>query len=348
MSEQLPAEHTPEQNKEKKSGNLVAWLSMLLNLLLAASIALVLYWVWPQWSGLQQRQQQLTEQQQLSQSAAQQQQQEFSQSLEQQLAGLKTELAETSALLQQQQMQLQALQQDQQKQLSSSTAWALWQSQQLVQLAGQKIWLEQDIPAALRVLVGAEEQLSQQQDPAFVPLRQAMLSDIQALQQLQLPPISSIQLDLAQLRQLVQNLPLRQSEPVLQQVADTASAQDWQGRFWQQWGTFWGSLVQVRPTAPEDLAVLSAEQQLSLRNTLTQQLLLAELAAVKYQNGPYQSALQQAMDSLQRYFRPADPQVRQSADRLAKLSTLNVMLPAPSRLQSSEVLKELKVTEKGL
>ena len=86
MSEQLPAEHTPEQNTEKKSGNLVAWLSMLLNLLLAASIALVLYWVWPQWSGLQQRQQQLTEQQQLSQSAAQQQQQEFSQSLEQQLA----------------------------------------------------------------------------------------------------------------------------------------------------------------------------------------------------------------------------------------------------------------------
>ncbi len=52
----------------------------------------------------------------------------------------------------------------------------------------------------------------------------------------------------------------------------------------------------------EDLSVLSAGEQLSLRNTLQQQLLLAELAAMKYQNELYQAALQQAMDTLQRYF----------------------------------------------
>ncbi|WP_337881616.1 uroporphyrinogen-III C-methyltransferase [Rheinheimera sp.] len=348
MSEPLQAEHTPEKTTEKKAGNLVAWLSMVLNLLLAGVVSAALYWLWPQWSGLQQRQQQLSEQQQQSQSTVQQQQQAFSQKLEQQLASLQTQLSQASVQLQQQQEQLRALQQDQQKQLSSSTAWLVWQSQQLVQLAGQKIWLEQDIPAAVRLLTGAEQQLSTVQDPAFVPLRQALVADIRALQQQPLPQLSSIQLELTQLRQQILSLPLRQSEYALQQATEQVQAQDWQGRFWQQWDLFWATLVQVRPTAPEDVAVLSAEQQLSLRNTLTQQLLLAELAALKYQNEPYQSALQQAMDTLQRYFRAADPLVQQSAERLTHLSGLSVLLPVPARLHSAEVLKELELTEQRL
>ena len=58
-----------------KTGRTVAWFSLVLNLILVAALAAVVWWLWPQWQGMQQ---------QLSQS------QRSAQQLEQQLAGMHT------------------------------------------------------------------------------------------------------------------------------------------------------------------------------------------------------------------------------------------------------------------
>ena len=157
-----------------------------------------------------------------------------------------------------------------------------------------------------------------------------------------LPDVAKIQLALTSLRKVVNDLPLRQSQRELDETpVVAATSADWQSTLLQHWNSFWSSLVHVRPTQPEDLSVLSAGQQLSLRNTLQQQLLLAELAAMKYQPELYQAALQQAMDTLQRYFAAVDPKVSAASEQLVQLAALPVAFPAPGALQSSAVLDQV-------
>lgn len=325
-----------------KTGRAVAWFSVLLNLILVVALAAVTWWLWPQWTAVQQQQQVLQQLQQQQAEQGQQQYQQLTTQVQQQLALVVDQQKQQGALDQQQQQALLQLQLESKKQLSNGRTWQLWQIQQLLQLAGQKIWLEQDMPAALRLLQGAEQQLALLQDSSMQPLRQAIQADLAELQKNTLPDVAKIQLGLTSLRKAVFDLPLRQSERELDDAEPVAvTSSDWQTTLLQHWNSFWSSLVHVRPTQPEDLSVLSAGEQLSLRNTLQQQLLLAELAAMKYQPELYQAALQQAMDTLQRYFAAVDPKVSAASEQLVQLAALPVAFPAPAALQSSAVLDQV-------
>lgn len=335
-----PIKHVPVPSA--KTGRAVAWFSLVLNLILVAVIAAAIWWLWPQWTALQQQQQVLQQQQLQQTEQGKQQHQQLTDQLQQQLALVVDQQKQQGALSQQQQQALLQLQLESKKQLSNGRTWQLWQIQQLLQLAGQKIWLEQDMPAALRLLQGAEQQLALLQDSSMQPLRQAIQTDLAELQKNTLPDVAKIQLGLTSLRKAVFDLPLRQSERELDDAAPVAAtSSDWQTTLLQHWNSFWSSLVHVRPTQPEDLSVLSAGEQLSLRNSLQQQLLLAELAAMKYQSELYQAALQQAMDTLQRYFAAVDPKVKAASEQIVQLAALPVAFPAPAALQSSAVLDQV-------
>lgn len=328
--------------KPAKTGRSVAWFSLLLNLVLVASVAAAVWWLWPQWTALQQQQQAMQQRQLQQTEQGKQQLQQLTDQVQQQLALVTDQQKQQSLADQQQQQALVQLQLESKKQLSNGRTWQLWQLQQLLQLAGQKIWLEQDMSAALRLLQGAEQQLALLQDTSMQPLRQAIQTDLAELQKNKLPDLAKIQLGLTALRKTVNALPLRQSERELDGVEPVAAVNSgWQSELLRHWNSFWSSLVHVRPTQPEDLSVLSAGQQLSLRNTLQQQLLLAELAAMKYQPELYQAALQQAMDTLQRYFAAADPQVGSVSEQLVQLASLPVVFPAPAALQSTAVLEQV-------
>ncbi len=324
-----------------KTGRTVAWFSLVLNLILVAAIAAAIWWLWPQWTALQQQQQVLQQQQLQQTEQGKQQYQQLTDQLQQQLALVADQQKQQAALGDQQQQALLQLQLESKKQLSNGRTWQLWQIQQLLQLAGQKIWLEQDMAAALRLLQGAEQQLALLQDSSMQPLRLAIQADLAELQKNALPDVAKIQLGLTSLRNAVNELPLRQSERELVDSAPATASSDWQSTLLQHWNSFWSSLVHVRPTQPEDLSVLSAGEQLSLRNTLQQQLLLAELAAMKYQSELYQAALQQAMDTLQRYFSAMDPKVSAASEQLVQLAGLSVAFPAPAALQSRAVLDQV-------
>jgi uroporphyrin-3 C-methyltransferase len=135
-------------------------------------------------------------------------------------------------------------------------------------------------------------------------------------------------------------LPLRQSERPMDNGSEeeiTEDSADWQANLALYWRNFWRGLVQVRASLPEDGVSLTAEQQISVRNTLTQQLLLAELAAMQHNQAVYAAAIQQSADSLQRYFAATEPAVQQMADELVALAALQVSLPLLAPLKSPAV-----------
>ncbi|CAM3922219.1 uroporphyrinogen-III C-methyltransferase [Rheinheimera salexigens] len=340
-----------QQASEKKPSQGIALFSLLLIILLAAAIAVAGYWLWPQWQTLQQQsadmqqlqqrvtaqseQQQTTEQQLLNSLSAQQSTQ--LRQLEQQLANAeqKLTLAQQQTATEQQ-IQIQALRQQVQTRDSAPPRhWLLAETEYLLQLAAKKVWLEYDFTTAISLLKTAQEKLTKLDDPSLVLVRQAITQDMEQLNQLPKTDLTAVHLQLQQARKNTDLLPLKQQETAATIVTKpNAGLKQWRQTLHYYWQQAWSNLFTVRSAVPEDYFSLSSEQQLILRSSLSQQLLLAELAALEQNGSVYAASIQQAAEQLQRYFDPASAEVAQLQQQLAQLASVEVNKPELKALLS--------------
>lgn len=349
MSEQSPVlatDSTPAAAKPVATGGgklalTLGSLALLIALGAAAAAGWALYSLQPQLNSMSEQQQSLTNQQQSQISFFQSKLDEMQQNLQQQLTVVSADVngkVEQQALAAQ--TELQKLQQQLDRQSGNIKGWQLLEIDYFLRLAEQKLFLEQNISGVQQVLELAEQRLKQANDPSLTPVREAIDQDKRMLGELNAPDLNQLHLTLSSLRQQSLVLPLRQSERPMDNGTEeeiSEDSADWQANLALYWRNFWRSLVQVRASLPEDGVSLTAEQQISVRNTLTQQLLLAELAAMQHNQAVYAAAIQQSADSLQRYFAATEPAVQQMADELVVLSALQVSLPLLAPLKSPAV-----------
>ena len=345
----------------RSKGSFTGGLSLLLVLALGGGLAAGgYYWAWPQWQNLQQQthtlqqnQQRLTDQSQQQQDSSTQLQQQLQTEQQQRLAQLEQNLVQQQQqLAAQSQAQIQALRQlVQERDSAPPRHWLLAEVEYLLQLASQKVWLEQDFATARALLASADEKLANLDDPSLLPVRQAIAADNEQLSHITLPDLTKVHIQLQQMRKLTMVLPLKQQDKAAQpELKPDTDIQNWRqtlGYYWQQ---SWSKLIQVRTAVPEDYFSLTAEQQLMLRVSLNQQLLLAELAAMQKQPQVYAAALQQASDQLQRYFSSEDETVMQLSQQLASLAAVDIAVPHTSPLTSLAQLQQYQqqLTESGL
>lgn len=359
--EQLKQKIESERPVASSTGRVVAWLSLLLIIILIATTAGAVYWLWPQWQTiqqqqqmLQQNQQRLTEQSHQQQESQQQLQQQVLSEQHQQVQQLKQNLQQQQQqLAEQNQIQMQALRQlVQERDSAPPRHWILAETEYLLQLAAQKAWLQQDFASATALLASADEKLANLDDPSLMPIREAISKDKQQLSQLTQPDLSQIHLQLQTMRQQVQHLPLKQQEQALniEQSAPDNDLANWRNTLHYYWQQSWSKLIRVRKAVPEDYFSLSAEQQLMVRLSLNQQLMLAEISAMQQQPQVYRAALQQAADQLQRYFDSNHSQVQQLSQQLADLAAKPVESDQPSVLLSLKQLQQYQqqLTESSL
>ncbi len=349
MSEQSPVlatDSTPAAAKPVAAGGgklalTLGSLALLIALGAAAAAGWTIYSLQPQLNSMSEQQQSLTNQQQSQISFFQSKLDEMQQNMQQQLTVVSADVngkVEQQALAAQ--TELQKLQQQLDRQSGNIKGWQLLEIDYFLRLAEQKLFLEQNISGVQQVLELAEQRLKQANDPSLTPVREAIDQDKRMLGELNAPDLNQLHLTLSSLRQQSLVLPLRQSERPMDNGTEeeiTEDSADWQANLALYWRNFWRGLVQVRASLPEDGVSLTAEQQISVRNTLTQQLLLAELAAMQHNQAVYAAAIQQSADSLQRYFAATEPAVQQMADELVVLSALQVSLPLLAPLKSPAV-----------
>lgn len=361
MSEQMQTAGTPdaeaplaelkaqlEQPVVKKS-NGVAWLALLLILALSAAIAVAGYWLWPQWQLVQQQQTQSSRSQQSVEQQLQHALTDATRQQEQALAALQQQLSgwqQQQSQLQQQyseqlQLQVEALrQQVQQGNGAPPQHWVLMEVRYLLKRASQNLVLQQDIPSARWLLQAADEQLARLDNAALLTVRQAIATDLAALQQVNLPDVSRLHLQLAQLRLQSAQLPLKQQQQQLISLPQPdAELANWRQNLAAYWQQSWSKLFQVRAALPEDFYSLTGEQQLTVRLSLQQQLTLAEIALLQQQPEIYQATLRQATDLLQRYFAADSASVQQASDTLVVLAAESVSQPTLPLLQSLQQLE---------
>lgn len=344
----LEEQATEQAEPVAKQSNALAWFTLLLVLLMGTGIAAAVSWLWPQWLQVQQQLQNA----QAGQGVEQRVQQLLNVATEQQTAALAAQQQQLSGWQQQQaqrqqqyteqlQLQVQALRQQIQQSASAPPKhWVLMEVRYLLQRASQNLVLQQDVASAIALLQAADKQLTELNNPALLVVRQAIATDLTALQKLSLPDTTSVHLQLAQLRLQSGQLPLKQQQEQLISLPQAdAELANWRQNLAAYWQQSWSKLFQVRATVPDDFYSLTSEQQVTVRLSLQQQLMLAEMAVLQQQPEVYQAALRQASDMLQRYFEADSAAVQQVSSQLVALATAAVSQPTLPVLQSVQQLE---------
>lgn len=224
--------------------------------------------------------------------------------------------------------------------------WVLAEVNYLIQLAGQRLWVESDIQTATSLLVSADERIAGLHDARLVPLRRALADDIQSLKSLPKLDIDGIVFTLDSLIEQLDQLPIRKLE--IPESITTAQPQEisenpaeWQQNLRLAWEHFVDGFIKVEQRVSGVEPLLSPKQSWHLVQNSRLMLQQAQLAALRAQPQHYQNSLSKTHNWLAAHFEADNAQVKSTQQALAKLMLRPVQLDLPKSLKSRALAAEL-------
>ncbi len=257
------------------------------------------------------------------------------------IGALETRLAES----QNQQVALEALYQELAR---NRDEWQLAEIEQVLAIAQQQLQLSGNVRAALLALQLAEGRLSRVDRPQFLPVRRALIRDIDRLKSLPALDVPGLSLTLDRLVSSVDALPLAFDERVERPApakGTMPAAQPQDGFFARLGGEVWKELRQLvvvrRVDAPEP-PLLPPQQAWFLRENLKLRLLNARLALLTRDEAGYREDLRVAQAWIQRYFDARAKGSQSALAQLKQLSSASVSFEPPSITDSLEAVRAFK------
>lgn len=229
--------------------------------------------------------------------------------------------------------------------------WLWTESEYLLRLANQKLQLEGDTESALLLLTTVDRMLSQEDDPALFPVREALAADILAVRNMEPIDVAGLYLRLNNLMPTIDGLSLRSAlvQNYTAQLPGQAGSQvtsaaesdllerglDILGSIfvWQRWDV-----------APE--ALLPAPQEATLKQNLRLMLEQAQLALLMSEETVYRDSLAKGSEWAARYFAIDAGAGRTLTDELRALSAERISEVRPDISGSLEAL--LPISENRL
>lgn len=256
--------------------------------------------------------------------------------------------------------------------------WLISQANYLVNIAGRKIWSEQDYATARLLLRTADSSLAQANDPSLLPARQAIHKDISDIAAISSIDFDGIVLSLLTLTDTVTQLPLvenyqgvnltdnqannlKTSVPTKENNSISSSIYDWYDNLIIGSQSFLQKFIQVEKydnfgeciaEAGQDkekarkcqtLAIaLTPEQMLYLRENIKLRLLIAAQAVPRHQESVYQQALNDVSFWVNAYFDHNATNVKTFLNDVDKLKQQNISdQNVPQQLSSREEMNKL-------
>lgn len=230
-------------------------------------------------------------------------------------------------------------------------AWVVAEADYLLRYANRRLLLERDVRGALLALRSADALLADDANPLYLPVREKMRGEIQALEALTPLDVDGIALQLGGLSRQIASLPLATARRTI--VADEVASQategesSWVGRlFASMWHEIKG-LVSVRRLDQKIQPLLPPEQRYFLEQNLRLRLEMARLALLRGEAELYQENLTTAAAWLADYYDSEDGAVRQSRDAIAALTKLNIAPALPEIGESLRTLERIYEKQTG-
>jgi uroporphyrin-III C-methyltransferase len=224
--------------------------------------------------------------------------------------------------------------------------WQVAEVKHLQRMAGHRLRLMDDPEGALRALQAADELLAELGDPRLLPVREALASEIQALENMPRPDIPGIALRLERLASDLRPLPLKGQIPPGRDVRDLIAGEapptdaPWWVRAWSEVREALSEHIAIRRHAEPVRALPDAETELFLRQLITLRVEAARIAVLRLDDAEYQRHLAAATDLLDEHFDAgaAAPVL----ERLQALKGVTLLPEAPDISGSFTRLDELE------
>lgn len=226
-----------------------------------------------------------------------------------------------------------------QQQQADPREWLHAEAEYLLRLANQRLQLERDVKGAKALLKAADDRLREADNPALVPIRRAIQSELASLDSVPVIDRTGIYLALMAQQEQLARLPLKQDiEEIAAGKGDAQPSGGWRQQL-ATLGRELKDLVTVRRHDQPLEALITPQQESYLRQNVRLLLEQAQLALLKSEPGLYQASLGKATELVEGYYATDNDGVAKSIDKLKSLRDNDVRPDLPDISESSQLLK---------
>jgi len=228
-----------------------------------------------------------------------------------------------------------------QQQQADPREWLHAEAEYLLRLANQRLQLERDVEGAKALLNAADARLREADNPALVPIRRAIQSELASLDSVPVIDRTGLYLALMAQQEQLARLPLKQDiEEIAAGEGDTKPTGGWRQQL-ATLGSELKDLVTVRRHDQPLEALITPQQESYLRQNVRLLLEQAQLALLKSEPKLYQASLDKAIELVEGYYATDNDGVANSIDKLKSLRDNEVRPELPDISESSQLLKRL-------
>jgi|GEM_PF-301399 len=226
-----------------------------------------------------------------------------------------------------------------QQQQADPREWLHAEAEYLLRLANQRLQLERDVKGAKALLNAADERLHEADNPALVPIRRAIQSELASLDSVPVIDRTGLYLALMAQQEQLARLPLKQDiEEIAAGKGDAKPTGGWREQL-ATLGSELKDLVTVRRHDQPLEALITPQQESYLRQNVRLLLEQAQLALLKSEPKLYQASLDKAIELVEGYYATDNDGVANSIDKLKSLRDNEVRPELPDISESSQLLK---------
>ena len=226
-----------------------------------------------------------------------------------------------------------------QQQQADPREWLHAEAEYLLRLANQRLQLERDVEGAKALLNAADARLREADNPALVPIRRAIQSELASLDSVPVIDRTGLYLALMAQQEQLARLPLKQDiEEIAAGEGDAKPTGGWRQQL-ATLGSELKDLVTVRRHDQPLEALITPQQESYLRQNVRLLLEQAQLALLKSEPKLYQASLDKAIELVEGYYATDNDGVANSIDKLKSLRDNEVRPELPDISESSQLLK---------
>ncbi|UXY15870.1 uroporphyrinogen-III C-methyltransferase [Chitiniphilus purpureus] len=230
----------------------------------------------------------------------------------------------------------------------NETQRVLAELEQTLSFASQQLQLAGNVSAALVGLESIEAKLAQLDRPELIPVRKAVMRDIDRLKSQPYLDVVGISAKLDHLVSVIDRLPLAVDGQRQQQTRQPVQGENWLQRLGAELWQSLRELVRIREMDQPEAMLLTPEQAFFLRENVKLRLLDARTALLLRSDSAFRADLDAAAGYLARYFDNDVAQARAVAVTLKDLSAQSLAIPLPSLAESLAAVRTARSDAKGV
>ena len=217
--------------------------------------------------------------------------------------------------------------------------WLHAEAAYLLRLANQRLQLERDVTGAAALLRTADERLREADNPALVPIRREIASELAALDAVPRVDRTGLWLSLNAQQQQIASQPLSQEieEVTVRSGMEEAPTGNWQQQL-SRFGQELKDLVTIRHHDADLEALITPEQESYLRQSVRLVLEQSQLALLKEEQALYEASLDKALTLIEGYYDTDASGVQSVTERLRELKAQAIRPELPDISGSQQAL----------